>query len=275
MESSKRKADSAAGWARCLCGIGLLGWGVLAGACRDPVGTALYATIDFPPSLMMDQLLVSGLVAGSGIGPHYLPEQPERLLANGETFRVLLPSAPDKSEAELKVEGLRVGTRVALGTVQVQILAGMEVDVTVRLEPAPPDGGEFCPDCPEGCCMSGICTASTFNTCGTGGIACRTCDPRSADSCASAGYCACGRGPSCDPRATDRCVFGVCRCGSNGPCGFGQECISGRCECTPSSCGGCCSSGLCDPGNTRDRCGKGGGACVKCANACDTTGTCS
>jgi hypothetical protein len=275
MESRKRKASSAARWARSLCGIALLGWAVLAGACRDPVGTALYATIDFPPSLMMDQLLVSGLVAGSGIGPHYLPEKPERLLANGETFRVLLPSAPDKSEAELKVEGLREGTRVARGTVQVQILEGMEVDVTVRLEPAPPADGEFCPDCPDGCCMSGVCTTSTFNTCGTGGIACRTCEPRTADSCASAGYCACGRGPSCDPRTTDRCAFGVCRCGINPPCGFGQECVSGRCECTPSSCGGCCISGTCAPGNTKDQCGKGGGACVKCSNACSASGTCS
>jgi len=275
MEGRKRKASAAARWARCLCGLGWLGWVVLAGACRDSVGTAVYATIDFPPSLTMDQLRVSGMVAGSGIGPHFLPEKPERLLANGDTFRVLLPSAPDKSEAELTVEGLREGTRVAMGSTKVQVLEGMEVDVTVRLEPAAPDDGEFCPDCPSGCCVSGVCTTPTFNTCGTGGIACRTCDPRTADTCASEGYCACGRGAACDPRTTDRCAGGACRCGSNAPCGFGQECVSGRCACTTNSCAGCCVSGVCAPGNTRDRCGKGGGTCMKCSNACSATGTCS
>lgn len=276
MKAGKRHASARTRWAGSLCGLVLLGWAVLAGGCRESVGTALYVTIDFDPSMMMDQLRVSGTVAGSGVGPQVLPAQPERLLANGDTFRVLLPSAPDKAEAELTVEGLREGTRVSQGKAQVQVFENMEVDVTVRLEPAPPDGGEFCANCPDGCCMSGVCTTSTFNTCGTGGIACTMCNARTADSCSNEGFCACGRGAACDPRTTDRCLSGLCRCGINAPCGFGQECVSGRCECTPNSCAGCCSNGVCNPGNTKDRCGKGGGACVKCSGTCNTTtGTCS
>lgn len=276
MDSGKHHVSAGAQRGRWLCGLLLLGWAVLAGACRESVGTALYVTIDFDPSLMMDQLLVSGTVAGSGVGPQVLPETPERLLANGDTFRVLLPSAPNEAEAELKVEGLREGKRVALGTSKVQVLKDMEVDVTVRLEPAAPDDGEFCANCPDGCCVSGVCTTSTFNTCGTGGIACQKCDPNTASSCSSKGFCACGQGAACDPRTTDRCLNGFCRCGLNAPCGFGQECVSGRCQCTPNSCAGCCNAGVCEPGNTKDRCGKGGGMCVKCPSTCSpTTGTCS
>lgn len=221
-----RRESAVAGWARLLCWIWLLGLGVLCGACQRSVGTALYVTIEFLPSVLMDQLRVSVMVEDSGIGPQVLPERPDRLLANGETFRVLLPSAPDMAQAELQVEGLYKGERVALGTSQVQIRKGMEVDVTVRLEPAPSD---FCPNCPDGCCMSGICTTPTFNTCGSGGVSCKVCDRKTADACSFQGVCTCGRGPACDPRITDRCVLGVCRCGSNAPCGAGLACVSGQC----------------------------------------------
>ncbi|HYH97773.1 hypothetical protein [Hyalangium sp.] len=275
MVSRRHTASTVRGWGRYLCGLWLLGLATLSGACRESVGTALYVTIDFPPSLLMDQLLVSGTVADSGIGPQLLPAQPERLLANGETFRILLPSAPDGSEAVLQVAGMREGTRVALGTGQVQIQEGSEVDVTVRLEPAGPDDGSFCADCPDGCCMDGVCTAPTFNTCGTGGIACKQCDPQTASTCSSEGFCACGRGPACDPRTADRCSNGSCRCGGGGPCGFGQQCVSGRCECTPGSCTGCCSGNTCEPGNTKDECGQGGAACVKCNRTCNASGSCT
>jgi hypothetical protein len=271
MVIQKRRASAAVGWAQLLCGIGLLG--VLSGACNGSVGTALFVTIEFPPSVNMDQLRISGTVAGNGIGPHVLPEQPERLLANGETFRVLLPNAPDMAQAELQVEGLNKGERVALGTGQVRIQAGMEVDVIVRLEPAP---STFCPNCPDGCCVEGICTTSTFNTCGSGGVACTACDRDIADACTS-GACTCGRGPACDPRIANRCVAGVCRCGTNAPCGAGQVCESGQCVCNESSCSGCCSSNVCEPGTARDRCGQGGAVCRRCATGetCSSSGTCT
>ena len=63
-EETQGKRGGVVGWVflRALAA----GSGLLFAACRDSVGTALYVTIDFPPTLMMDQLLVSGTVAGSG-----------------------------------------------------------------------------------------------------------------------------------------------------------------------------------------------------------------
>lgn len=288
MERGKRKASTAARWAVGLWGLWLLGLGaLLISACRNSVGTALFVTIDFPSSVMMDQLLVTGLVADTGITPHLVPEEPERLLSNGDTFRVLLPSVPDKSAATLNVEGLHEGSRVAFGTSQAEVREGQEVDVTVHLESTlptdggvpdggtPPDAG-FCPNCANGCCMAGLCTTSTFNTCGSGGVPCMMCDPRFSNSCAPAGYCACGQGPACDTHTADQCVNGQCKCGNSGPCGAGQECVSGKCQCSPGSCNGCCTLNLCLPGNTASACGQGGGACVNCGKKmCSATGTCT
>jgi hypothetical protein len=203
------------------------------------VGTAIYVTVDFAASVQMDQIRVTGSVAGDDIGPQLLPDSPERMLSTGETFRVLLPSAPDESEAALSVEGLLEGTRVALGTSQVVVHEGGEVDVSVYLEPASetdggvPDGGTpdagFCPNCADGCCMNGFCTTSTFNTCGSGGVACVMCDRQMTDTCAPEGACTCGRGPACDPRTADRCVAGLCGCGFSAPCRGDHECVSGKC----------------------------------------------
>lgn len=259
----KRKASTARWRAGYLCGLWLLGWSVLLGACRDSVGTALYVTIDFPSSLTMDQLRVSGSVDGNDIPPHFLPEQPERTLTPGDTFRVLLSSVPDKTEAALQVAGLFETTRVALGETRVEIREGSEVDVTVRLEPI---SNDFCPNCPEGCCMSGICTAPTFSTCGTGGVACVTCDPHLANMCDARGVCTCGVNAACDARSSDRCVLGWCRCGTNASCGQGQVCVSGQCVCTPDSCNGCCAGNICHAGNEKDRCGQSGQACDKCTS---------
>ncbi|WP_224363578.1 hypothetical protein [Hyalangium versicolor] len=278
MEHGKRKGSAASGKVGSLCGLWLLVMGLVVGACRDSVGTALYVTIDFPSSIQMDQLLVSGVVAGSSIGPHVLPEQPERLLANGETFRILLSSVQGKAEAELTVEGMRQGERVALGTNRVEVREGDEVDITVHLDPASPDGepnGGSCPDCASGCCANGICTSPAFNTCGTGGVACVTCDPRTSNACSPQGACVCGQGPACDPITADQCINGQCKCGNASACGFGQECVAGKCECTPTSCGGCCNGNVCAPGNNINACGRNGVTCEKCKKTCNSTGTCS
>lgn len=290
MRCTDREARMAAVRARCLGGVMLVA--LLLASCRDS-GTALYVTVELPSSLQVDQLRVSGTVEGSGIGPHLLPEQPERQLESGETFRVLLPSAPEGAQAELLVEGLYEGTRVAFGTGRVEVHDGQEVDVTVRLEastappdggPFPdggtqpdagtPDGGGFCPNCADGCCMNGFCTKPTFNTCGTGGIACAMCDPRTANACAPAGFCACGSRPACDAFTTDRCENGQCKCGGGSACGPGQECVAGRCVCTNNSCSGCCNGSTCEPGNEQSKCGTGGAACRKCNRACLSGGIC-
>jgi hypothetical protein len=259
-----------------LWGVVLLG--LLLGACRDASkasGTALFVTLDFPTTLFIDQLVVSGTVGENGIGPYVLPEQPERLLSNGETFRILLPSALDETPAEVTVEGLHEGTRVALGSGSVTTRKGREVELTVRMEPAAPVDPNFCVNCPTGCCMNGYCTVSTFQTCGTGGISCTTCNPATADACAQDGFCACGTSPACDPIASDRCDKGRCRCGTKEACPSGLQCVGGQCQCTTSSCSGCCDGNTCVPGNQRERCGTGGQGCRNCVfQQCKPGGVC-
>lgn len=269
-------------------GVLVLASAVLLSACRDPdtlSGTALYVTTEFDPSLLLTQVRVAGGVEGGAtFGPDVRPEQPERLLQSGETLRVLLEDAPNGAQATVRVEGLNSTGRVARGEATAQIRDGREVDVTVHLEPVPPDegdggtgtpdGGTFCADC-TGCCMQGICTTSSFNTCGTGGIACVTCDPARANACDARGVCVCGANPACSGPGVDRCVGGTCKCGTGPACGAGQACVGGTCRCTSSSCSGCCSGNTCMPGNQRDQCGKDGTACLKCTKICNADGTCN
>jgi len=252
------------GWRLVLVGA------VLLGACRDPAkvsGTALYVTTEFAPTLLITQLRVWGEVDGQPrFGPEVLPQDARRLLTSGETLRVLLGDVPNGVRAEVSIEGLRDNTVVARGTSGADIRDGYEVEVSLRLEPTEPPGGNpgtFCLGC-EGCCIQGQCTPSTFNTCGTGGIACVACDPNLATGCDGRGVCVCGIAPSCSPRTSDRCFLGQCRCGNSQACGPGQQCVSGQCVCSPESCAGCCMGNTCVEGTTQEQCGKGGGVCQKC-----------
>jgi hypothetical protein len=258
------------------------------GACRDPAkvsGTAFYVTTQFDPTLLLTQLRVWGEVAGEPVfGPQVLPEQQERVLNSGETLRVLLGEVPNGVAVQVMIEGLRDGVVVARGQGSGDVRDGYEVDVSVRLEstaPSPPDGGPgpgdgtFCVGC-EGCCMKGQCTASTFNTCGSGGIACAACDPALASACDKRGVCTCGVSPACSPDVADRCWLGSCRCGNGQACGTGQRCVEGMCRCTAESCpGGCCMGNSCEPGTAPDKCGTGGAMCAKCKTRCNPNGTCS
>ncbi len=301
MTRRERQGRRAPGKARWLVGMLLWGWACVLGACRDPAaasGTALYVTAEFDSTLLLTQLEASATVPGDvPVGPSRLPELPDRFLRSGETFRVLLPSAPDEALAELRVQGLRDGVAVASGAGTVQVRAGYEVDVTVRLLPPsaePPDGGHpsddggtpdggggggppdagFCANCRDGCCMGGLCTDSTFNTCGTGGITCRQCDAVTTNVCLPQGVCGCGDGPACTWPQVDQCAGGQCKCGGGGACGAGQVCVGGQCRCTPESCNGCCSGNVCMPGSARDFCGKAGQACRDCRKRCNADGTC-
>ncbi|HEX8706255.1 MAG TPA: hypothetical protein VF815_45895 [Myxococcaceae bacterium] len=281
----------------------LLGLGLLLGSCRKEE-TSLIVSIEFPPTLLMDQLLVAVTVGEENIGPHLLPDQPGRLLTNGDDFRVELPSAKGGEQASLRLEGLREGGSVALGTTTATVRLNQEVEITVELVPTSPptnntdggtdggtggtdggtggtDGGTggnpdagFCPNCPDGCCVRGVCTTRTFNTCGTGGVACTACSSNTASTCSNEGFCACGPGPACDARLADRCLMGQCRCGNNNQCGFGQQCVQGTCVCNADSCSGCCSNNTCHPGTVKDRCGVNGDNCRKCDRACLNGGSC-
>ena len=201
---------------------------VLLGACRDPAtasGTALYVTTQFEPTLLLTQVRVWGTVEeGAPFGPHVLPEQPARLLSSGETLRVLLGDVPNGVRARVYVEGLRDGGAVARGEGTVQIRDGYEVEVSLRLEPASP--GTFCIGC-TGCCQDGTCIGATLETCGAGGNTCVTCDPARTDTCDARGLCVCGANPACTGLNVDRCENGQCKCGNNGPCAQGQECVDG------------------------------------------------
>ncbi len=121
--------------------------------------------------------------------------------------------------------------------------------------------------------MDGTCRARTFNTCGTGGIACKQCNPFTTNICLPQGVCGCGSGPACTWSKVDRCEAGQCKCGSSSACGPGQQCVDGECRCTPESCDGCCDGNTCKPGNEKSQCGSNGEACQKCRHGC-ANGTC-
>ncbi|HZI16446.1 MAG TPA: hypothetical protein VE153_39135 [Myxococcus sp.] len=281
---------------RVALGLAWLALLLAAGACQDTAtaaGTALYVTADFDPALRLTQLKVSGAVeGGEPVGPSVLPESPGRELASGETFRVLLPDAPQGALVALELRGLREGQAAARGTAEARVRQGYEVDVVVRMEawsetpgPGTPDGGEpdsgtpdsgtFCMDCADGCCRNGFCVRRTFLTCGVGGVDCVACDGARADTCSALGICACGGGPACTGINVDRCEGGQCKCGGSSPCGAGQECVNGQCRCTPGSCpNGCCVGDTCEPGNEQSKCGTGGEACQQCRKECTPQRVC-
>lgn len=269
-------------------------------ACQDAstaVGTALYVTAEFNPLLQLTQFKVSGRVEGGGdITPALLPENPGRILQSGETFRVLLPDAPDGARVTLRLEGRSGASLAAEGTAQVEVRAGREVDVRVQLEPwsevpdsgTPDDGGTDAGvacggDC-DGCCLDGRCVTTSFTRCGANGEACTSCDPDRASACSPEGFCACGTGSACTRPEVDRCVAGECKCGAGAACGPNETCLNGRCWCgTGSACGlgQVCLDGACRCGNG-PACGTGQ-ACVNgrcectpesCASGCCSGRTC-
>ncbi|WP_240359606.1 hypothetical protein [Pyxidicoccus trucidator] len=271
-------------------------------ACQDAAtaaGTALYVTTEFDPLLQLTQLQVSGQVEGGGELPGaLLPENPGRILQSGETFRVLLPEAPDGARVTLRLQGRSGAALAAEGTAETQVRAGYEVDVRVALVPwsevpdsgtpdggdagtpdggdsGTPDAGSFCMNCPDGCCRDGFCVPRTFQSCGVGGVGCTVCDGVRANACSALGTCTCGGNPACGGINVDRCDKGQCKCGGSSPCGPGQACVDGRCRCTPGSCpNGCCSGDTCEPGNEESKCGTGGEACEKCRRECTAERTC-
>ena len=258
--------------------------------CEDvakEVGTALYVTAEFDSQLQLTQFQVAGQVEdGDDIPSTLLPENPGRTLQSGETFRVLLPEAPDGAQVTLRLKGLSGVSLAAEGTTKAQVRAGYEVDVRVELVPwsevpdgvgtdagtdagtdsGTPDAGNSCTNCPDGCCRDGFCVPRTFQSCGVGGVACTVCNSSRANACSALGTCTCGSNLACSGINVDRCDNGQCKCGSGGPCGPGQECKNGQCRCTSSSCNGCCAGDTCEPGNTKAKCGKGGEACEQCRN---------
>jgi hypothetical protein len=141
-------------------------------------------------------------------------------------------------------------------------------------------GGCDATNCATGCCdAQGVCRPGRSNaSCGTNGVACFACGPGL--DCVE-GVCRCTPG-ACPSGCCDEA--GVCRspslptkpsrdaCGTNGEacfaCGLGLDCLSGRCQCFPTSaCAGCCNAtgDACLDGSFNDlACGAGGVSCVNC-----------
>jgi streptogramin lyase len=70
----------------------------------------------------------------------------------------------------------------------------------------------------------------------------------------------------------ESCQSGTCVPG----CETGQECVSGTCRCTTTSCSGCCDDDeTCQAGNDPDVCGADGETCIECpANESCPDGAC-
>jgi hypothetical protein len=107
--------------------------------------------------------------------------------------------------------------------------------------------------CPNGCCSGATCTTPALGACGIDGGACATCNTVTSDSCRANGQCGCGNAA---------------------PCQGNQQCVSGACRCTPTSCpNGCCSGDTCIAPPVVAACGIGGGMCSTCdaqrSNSCD------
>lgn len=87
----------------------------------------------------------------------------------------------------------------------------------------------------------------------------KKCIPK--DDCCNDGEC----------EACESCQDGACVIA----CQTGQECVSGQCRCTTSSCStGCCAGDVCADGDSVDNCGIGGEACVQCDPGLICAGTC-
>jgi len=272
--------------------------------CQDAakeVGTALYVTAEFDSQLQLTQFQVAGQVEDGGDIPStLLPENPGRILQSGETFRVLLPEAPDSARVTLRLKGLSGVSLAAEGTAEAQVRAGYEVDVRVELVPwsevpdgvgtdagtdsGTPDAGNSCGNCRDGCCRDGSCVPRTFQSCGVGGVDCTACNANRANACSALGTCTCGVNSACSGPNVDRCDNGQCKCGTSGPCGAGQACVNGQCKCGsngPCGEGQACVNGQCKCGSSGpcrpdQECVNGQCSCTSssCPNGCCAGDTC-
>ncbi len=152
--------------------------------------------------------------------------------------------------------------------------------------------------CPTSCCLpDGTCAPVENNeACGSGGTACKACDPGEyckgvcvqdvADCtaascpgcCVAPTICAAGDSDYACGRAGDACQ----RClpsegtGSCVPQAGGGGSCTALAACSPNDCTGCCAGDVCLFGDEDDACGTGGKGCAACTGSqtCtfDTTG---
>lgn len=239
--------------------------------CRDAAqlnGTALLVTTD-ATEVEVDQLRYEVVTdAGALFEPALRPQTPAAPLSATTTVRILLEDELGGQPVDVSVTGLRQGLPVGEGSTRVVLETGFERAATVKLFPPM----SVCSGCLS---AAGSCVTPTAAACGTGGASCVACDPLLADGCSTQGRCACGDGPPCSPGlGADRCVSGQCRCGTGPACEAGQECLQQTCQCTPTSCAGCCIGNQCVTTTSSGACGTGGRACLDCGMTACNGGQC-
>lgn len=144
----------------------------------------------------------------------------------------------------------------------------------------------------DGCCQpDATCVEvgdQTGNECGSGGLACTSCDSgicdlgtcvEACDETTCAGCCA---GPTIDDcleignaQSQEACGLGGAACED---CGTGITCTQGTCvdaSCSADCPDGCCDGITCRDGDSNDECGTGGEACFSCgADQTCSSGVC-
>ena len=153
----------------------------------------------------------------------------------------------DHFDALTRILGRAAATRrAALGTLLVAAL-GRAVRSPAEAAAAACDRtGRPCRK--DGQCCSGRCKQGTCAGCPNGRMAC-------------GGACV---NPNNDPKNCGKC---------NRRCAAGQACVDGVCQCGGASCpDGCCDGATCQTGTANDHCGRGGAACVACANDLECVG---
>jgi hypothetical protein len=251
----------------CLCG--------LISDCRDPAtlsGTAVMVVCE-AEGLEVDQLQYEGFIDGGVVfGSQRRPPIAAGPVASSTRVRVLLPDSFDGALMLVRVVGLRGGLEQGDGRGRVQVRAGFEETVTVRLTAIDP----VCPGCTGCCSAQALCVSPVAAACGLAGSRCVECDAMTSDSCGADGRCGCGASPPClGASGADRCVAGQCRCGTSQPCEAGLECLQRLCQCTPESCSGCCQGGRCITAASSSACGAGGSACLDCGGSPCVAGRCA
>jgi cysteine-rich repeat protein len=99
----------------------------------DPNATAIEVTVRIDPTLGVDQLAISGTVAGAtAFAPGTLPDTPRALDAE-ESFAILVPDALDGQQVLVRVDALAAGQLVMSGGVIAPVQLHHVSDVAVTL----------------------------------------------------------------------------------------------------------------------------------------------
>ncbi len=238
---------------------------LLAAACAEPEQgppvveagiTGVELTVHFAESAALEQLSITGTVAGAeAFEPGLVPDPPRALAPEGETLAILLPPELAGSILRIRVDGLRDGVAVAAEAGEVPLVAGVLVPLQLSLGDPATCGDGVVREGLEGCDDGGT-------TPGDG------CDA----ACAVEPSYTCAGEPSVCVRCGNGLVEGIEACDDGGVAG-GDGCSATchveagyTCAGEPSTCSQTCGDGVLDE---RDGCDDGNVASGDgCSAAC-------